>query len=57
MSQLACLKVRRSAHWYSRQKMREHACNLVTGVLGVILRGVCLKVDKRLNTALLALTS
>ena len=49
--QTVCLKVGqpvskfgRSAHWYSWQKMREHACNLVTGVLGVILCGVCLKI-------------
>ena len=26
--------------------MREHACNLVTGVLGVILCGVYLKIEQ-----------
>ena len=40
----ACLKVGRSANWCSWQELREHACNLVTGVLGVILCGVCLKI-------------
>ena len=40
----ACLKIRQSAHWHSWQKMRELACNLVAGVLAVILCEVCLKI-------------
>ena len=40
----ACLKVGRSAHWYPWQNTRELACNLVTGVLAVILCGVCVKI-------------